>query len=108
MTSVVKSTLFEADFAACALSLNEANPSAASRFVDTVEAAIGLMARFPEMGPVWRYGSRKRPTHYYHHRKAGFIRQPLCHSPACRMNPAFQLARLSAFEAVEADGAAQE
>ena len=64
MTSVVKSTLFEADFAACALSLNEANPSAASRFVDTVEAAIGLMARFPEMGPVWRYGSRKRPTRY--------------------------------------------
>ena len=64
MTPVVKSTLFEADFAACALSLSEANPSAALRFVDAVEAAIGLLARFPEMGPVWRYGSRKRPTHY--------------------------------------------
>jgi len=63
VTPVVKSTLFEADFAACALSLSEANPSAALRFVDAVEAAIGLMVRFPEMGPVWRYGSRKRPTH---------------------------------------------
>ena len=64
MTPVVKSTLFEADFATCALSLSEANPSAALRFVDAVKAAIGLMARFPEMGPVWRYGSRKRPTRY--------------------------------------------
>ena len=87
MTSVVKSTLFEADFAACALSLNEANPSAASRFVDTVEAAIGLMARFPEMGPVWRYGSRKRPTHYYH-RRPGITpprRLPTCSRAPARM-----------------------
>jgi plasmid stabilization system protein ParE len=50
VTPVVKSTLFEADFTACALSLSEANPSAALRFVDAVEAAIGLAGEISRDG----------------------------------------------------------
>jgi plasmid stabilization system protein ParE len=64
VTSVVKSTPFEADFAQCALYLSEANPSAALHFVDAVERAIGLVASFPDLGPVWRYGPRKHSTRF--------------------------------------------
>lgn len=64
MTPVVKSTLFGEDFAERALYLSEANPEAALRFVDAVEAAVGLLSRFPEAGPVWRYSPRKHPTRY--------------------------------------------
>lgn len=64
MTAVVKSARFEADFTERALYLNEANPAAALRFVKAVEAAIELLRDFPEIGPVWRYGSPERPTRY--------------------------------------------
>ena len=64
MSPVLKSRRFETDFAARALYLSEANPGAALRFVDAVEAAIGLLARFPEMGPVWRYSPPTHPTRY--------------------------------------------
>ena len=64
MTPVSKSRQFEADFAANALYLGEANPAAALDFVDAVEAAINLLATHPEMGPVWRYGNPRHPTRY--------------------------------------------
>lgn len=64
MTPVVKSQLFETDFAGRALHLCETNPSAALRFTDAVEAAIELLVSHPEMGPVWRYGNPKHPTRY--------------------------------------------
>lgn len=52
MTPVVKSQLFEKEFAGLALYLCDADPSAALRFTDAVEAAIDLLASHPEMGPV--------------------------------------------------------
>jgi len=64
LTRVLKSAQFEADFAERALYLGQANPAVALRFVDAVEAAIGLLAQSPEMGPVWRYGNARRPTRY--------------------------------------------
>ncbi len=64
MTPVVKSRLFEEDFAERALNLSQANPDAALRFVDAVEAAVGLLNRFPEVGPVWRFSPLKHPTRY--------------------------------------------
>jgi plasmid stabilization system protein ParE len=62
MTPVVKSGRFEADFAERALLLSQANPRAALRFVDAVESVVDLLARFPEIGPVWRYGQPGHPT----------------------------------------------
>ena len=64
MTPVLKSSLFEDDFADCALRISESRPSAALRFVDAVEAAIELLSSHPEMGPLWRYGRRHHPTRY--------------------------------------------
>ena len=64
MTPIVKSQLFETDFADRALYLCDANPSAALRFTDAVEAVIDLLASHPEMGPVWRHGNPKHPTRY--------------------------------------------
>lgn len=64
MTPVFKSEPFETDFAGLALSLCEANPSAALRFVDAVESAITLLATHPEIGPVWRFGNPRRPTRF--------------------------------------------
>ena len=64
MTRVVKSAQFEEDFAREALYISEANPLAAVRFVDAVDKAIELLARHPEIGPVWRYGNPKHPTRY--------------------------------------------
>jgi len=69
---MLKSRRFETDFVERALYLNEANPSAALRFVNAAEEAIDLLARFPEMGPVWRYGPPEHPTWYllvpgFHH-----------------------------------------
>ena len=64
MTPIVKSQIFEADFAGRALYLCEANLSAALRFTDAVETAIELLASHPEMGPVWRFGNPKHPARY--------------------------------------------
>lgn len=64
MISIHKSEQFESDFAGAALYLCDANPSAALRFTDAVDTAIELLATHPEIGPVWRYGSPKRPTRY--------------------------------------------
>ena len=64
MTPVNKSAQFEWDFEREALLICETNPSAALRFVDAVDAAIKLLARHPEIGPVWRYGNPKHPTHF--------------------------------------------
>ena len=64
MISINKSARFETDFTNAALYLCDANPSVALRFADAVDAAIELLARHPEIGPVWRYGNPKRPTRY--------------------------------------------
>ncbi|MBE7499222.1 MAG: type II toxin-antitoxin system RelE/ParE family toxin [Verrucomicrobiales bacterium] len=64
MTPLRQSQQFEADFTARALHLSQANPSAALRFIDAVEAALDLLAQHPAMGPVWRYGNPQRPTRY--------------------------------------------
>ena len=64
MTRVSKSARFEGDFERDALYLCEANPSAAHRFVDAVDAAIELLSEHPDIGPVWRYGNAKHPTRY--------------------------------------------
>ena len=85
MTSVVKSTPFEADFAQCALYLSEANPSAALHFVDAVERAIGLVASFPDLGPVWRYGPRKHSTRFL--LVPGFPQLPHILPPRGRRDP---------------------
>jgi plasmid stabilization system protein ParE len=44
--------------------MNDINPQAALRFIDAVEAAIGLLASSPEMGPVWRYSNPRYLTRY--------------------------------------------
>ena len=64
MTPVNKSAQFERDFERDALLICDANPPAALRFVDAVDAAIKLLAQHPEIGPVWRYGNPKHPTRY--------------------------------------------
>ena len=64
MIRVNKSAQFESDFEREALFLCDANPSAALRFVDAVDAAIELLAQHPEIGPAWRYGNPKHPTRY--------------------------------------------
>lgn len=64
MTPVVKSAQFESDFEREALHLCDANPSAAQRFVEAVDAAVALLAQHPEIGPVWRYGDPNHPTRY--------------------------------------------
>ena len=64
MKPVLKSRRFETDFVERALYLSEANSSAGLRFVNAVEEAISLLAKFPEMGPVWRYSSPAHPTRY--------------------------------------------
>lgn len=63
-TPVVKSRLFEADFAAISLYLCEANPDAALRFVDAVESAIKMLKAHPEMGPVWKHASPDHPARF--------------------------------------------
>ena len=64
MIPVSKSSVFERDFEHAALYLAEANPAAAGRFVDAVDAAVEMLASHPEIGPVWRYGDPRRPTRY--------------------------------------------
>jgi plasmid stabilization system protein ParE len=64
VTPVTKSAQFEQDFARESVYLCEANPSAAWRFVEAVDAAIDLLAEHPDIGPVWRYGNPKHPTRY--------------------------------------------
>jgi plasmid stabilization system protein ParE len=64
LTHVNKSAQFEKDFEREALIICEANPSAALRFVDAVDAAIKLLAQHPEIGPVWRYSNPEHPTRY--------------------------------------------
>jgi plasmid stabilization system protein ParE len=54
LTPVTKSAPFEWDFEREALCLCDANPSAAQRFIEAVDAAVELLARHPEIGPVWR------------------------------------------------------
>jgi len=34
------------------------------RFIEAVDAAVNLLARHPEIGPLWRYGNPERPTRY--------------------------------------------
>jgi hypothetical protein len=48
----------------------------------------------------WPAALRTMGASRHHHRNAGFIRQPQCHSPACRMNPAFPLAWVPALVVV--------
>jgi len=64
LTPVAKSAPFEWDFEREALHLCDANPSAAQRFVEAVDAAVELLAQHPEIGPVWRYGNPNHPTRY--------------------------------------------
>ena len=64
MTPVAKSAQFEWDFEREALQLCDDNPSAARRFVESVDAAVKLLAQHPEIGPVWRYGNPNHPTRY--------------------------------------------
>lgn len=64
MIPIFKSRQFEFDFEQRALFLCDANPDAALRFVDSVDAAVEMLAAHPEMGPVWRHGSRYRPTRF--------------------------------------------
>jgi plasmid stabilization system protein ParE len=64
LTPVAKGAQFELDFEREALHLCDANPSAARRFVEAVDAAVELLAQHPEMGPIWRYGNPIHPTRY--------------------------------------------
>ena len=64
MTRVRKTQQFERDFEHESLYICDANPSAALRFTEAVDAAVELLATHPEVGPVWRYGNSKRPTPY--------------------------------------------
>jgi toxin ParE1/3/4 len=61
----VKSSEFESDFERIALLLAEANTTAALGFVDAVEAAIELLCRFPEAGPIWPHGDLQRPIRFF-------------------------------------------
>jgi toxin ParE1/3/4 len=62
--SIEKGGQFEADFAAAVLYLADQDFSVATRLIDAVDAAIAMLAKHPEMGPVWRYSKLEKPVRF--------------------------------------------
>ena len=56
MIRASKSSQFEEDCERATLYLADANPAAALRFINGIDAAVELLRRFPEIGPIWPHG----------------------------------------------------